>query len=172
MPQFFVTKRNSLRDKCHDVGATHVVSLIDVESRTPTTPPGVASGDHIIRRFDDVFSPVFDVPSNSLWGPSHWPPTADDARVLAAFCKRLPAEAKCVVHCEAGVSRSTAAALAFHVFHHGFEGAVDWLLNERPIALPNTLLAHHFDKEFGFEGKLEALADMVGAVRVNRPYGN
>ena len=166
MPTFFVTSRNALRRKCHRELPTHVVSLIDVDSGHVRTPSCVSEGNHLTRRFDDVLFEPFG-PNPNWWGP-----TEKDVKVLAEFCRRLPADAKCVVHCEAGVSRSSATALAFHVFHNGFEGAVEWLLTEREVAMPNPILTKLFDREFGFDGKLHALGEMVASMRVNRVYGN
>jgi predicted protein tyrosine phosphatase len=74
-----------------------------------------------------------------------------------------------VVHCEAGISRSTASALALKIqAHGGIAGARAWIDHERPHACPNMLLAEFFDNLLDLQGEFIALCDDIGATNINR----
>ena len=96
-----VTSRSGLKEFALSLKPTHLVSLIDPESPAPDRPSGVAAADHLLFRFHDL-----DTTDAASGGP-----TAEVADALVAFALRLQAEARVLVHCEAGISRSTAAAL-------------------------------------------------------------
>lgn len=65
--------------------------------------------------------------------------------------------ANVLIHCEAGVSRSSAAALILYtcLLGQGSERkAMDRVLRERPIARPNRRMVEIADKLLGREGRL------------------
>jgi len=86
-------------------------------------------------------------------------PTADDVRRLIAAARSLASQesARVVIHCQAGISRSTAAAAIFHAVLLG-EGredeAVARVLAAREYANPNRRMIALADELLGREGRL------------------
>jgi predicted protein tyrosine phosphatase len=93
-------------------------------------------------------------------------PEVRDARRVVAFWRRTRREASgYVVHCWAGVSRSTAAALALLYLETGSEAeAVRRLREVRPQALPNLRFVRCFDRILG--SRLEAEAKVIQDARI------
>ena len=70
---------------------------------------------------------------------------------------KLPDGSRLLIHCEAGVSRSTAVALAGLVQQHGIENVRqcrERLLGIRPFACPNCLISEFADEILGCGGRL------------------
>lgn len=93
-------------------------------------------------------------------------PTEDHCRQILEFGKTLKSDARLLVHCEAGVSRSSCAALALLAQKNG----TDWISlqeckNElwdiRPVASPNMLMAKYFDKLLDCGGRFERIAKRI-----------
>ena len=93
-------------------------------------------------------------------------PEVRDARRVVAFWRRTRGEASgWVVHCWAGVSRSTAAALALLYLETGSEAEAARKLREvRPQALPNLRFVRCFDRILG--SRLEAEARIITDARI------
>jgi predicted protein tyrosine phosphatase len=150
-----VTSRSGLQEFVRALKPTHLVSLIDPESPAPDRPSGVAVADHLLFRFHDL-----DTTDAATGGP-----TAEVADALVVFALRLHAEARVLVHCEAGISRSTAAALALDLAAPGpppgaqdrLEAAWVRLFALRPEARPNRGLLRLADTRLGLGGRLAAL---------------
>src|ERR1700686_2461067 len=90
-----------LDDTVEDTGASHVVTLlrdIDLIARLP--PKGVDRKNHLIVRIDDVTCP--------LDGYTH--PGEEHLQQLLDFVREWDRAAPLVLHCYAGISRSTAMA--------------------------------------------------------------
>ena len=94
-----VCSLSRLHDTVAETGARHVVSLLASEDHL-TRPPGVAADDHLWLQFHDIGEPR----------DGHIHPESEHVERLIAFARRWRARAPLVVHCYAGVSRSTAAA--------------------------------------------------------------
>ena len=83
---------------------------------------------------------------------------------LLEWAKQLPDDAVVLVHCEAGVSRSTAAALAILVQHHGLDkldDCISLLLEVRPQACPNPVITKYADQLLGCDGRLHDVAEII-----------
>jgi predicted protein tyrosine phosphatase len=93
-------------------------------------------------------------------------PEPRDARRVINFWRRTRSEASgYVVHCWAGVARSTATALALLYLETGSEAEAARRLREvRPQAQPNMLLVRHFDRLLG--SSLEERAWEVSRARI------
>ena len=75
-------------------------------------------------------------------------PRPDDVKRILAFTKKLPAKAKVLVHCHAGVSRSTAIAYAILCQHSLPGGEMENLLHVeslRDLVFPNRLIIQYAD---------------------------
>jgi predicted protein tyrosine phosphatase len=84
--------------------------------------------------------------------------TDDDVRRIICLAESLRAETGAVlVHCEAGVSRSSATALIMYAcwLGPGYEReAMARVLEQRPIAVPNRRMVEIGDRLLGREGRL------------------
>ena len=87
-----------LHDTVAATGARHVVSLLGNEDNL-MRPPGVAPGNHLWLQFHDINEPR----------DGHVHPAGAHIEQLIGFVGRWERTSPLVVHCYAGVSRSTAA---------------------------------------------------------------
>lgn len=141
---------NQVSDMVKRCGASHVVSLLDMNTRAPR--PGVQG--HLVEHMEDAeHQQINDAPK------------LEQIERVLAWTKELPADARLLVHCHAGVSRSTAMAMAIWVQQHGtdFEACDTWLQLVRPQAAPNRLIAAHADRVLGTKGRLLKLAHDITA---------
>lgn len=84
--------------------------------------------------------------------------TEEDIRQLITLAEDLSSSGgRVLIHCEAGVSRSTAAALIMYscwLGPGGEEEAMRRVLRQRPIALPNPRMVGLADKLLDRKGRL------------------
>ncbi len=141
---------------------THVLSLLDPTWPELTSFASYGAHNRTTLRFHDIIDP----------DPGMTMPTPDHVREILAFGSALEAEAEAkprhlLVHCHAGISRSTAAMLSLMAQVNPDE-AEDQLfarLREiRPQAWPNSAMVGFADEQLGREGRL------VAALR--RHYGH
>lgn len=137
--------------------ATHLITMLDPDDSIQR-PGSIAAENHLELHFEDYDDDLF---SNG--------PTIENCQQILDFGKKLPDDAVTVVHCFAGVSRSTAAALALYVQQNGMSQLAEaqrWLAADRPIAMPNMLMAGYFDKLLECNGKFIKLCQDVNSYRV------
>ena len=94
-----VCSLSKMHDVVADTGAEHVVTLIRDTSRV-TRPRGILEENHLILSIDDI--------EDELDGMVA--PAEKHVAELLTFVERWKREKPIVVHCFAGISRSTAAA--------------------------------------------------------------
>lgn len=152
-----VCGKGQVRKVVKRFAATHLLSLVDPDDRVPT-PHRIARENHLSVRFDDVESPAL----------AHAPTLADIEKVVA-WVDRLPENARLVIHCTAGVSRSTAIAFALLCRGMDIEAARDRLLVIRPQASPNALVTMLLDQMFDMGGALHAAAFEIRSKDTARP---
>ena len=83
--------------------------------------------------------------------------------VKQALCFAREIDGRLLVHCRAGVSRSTAIALAIAVEGFGVgneKEACEWLFRARPQAEPNKLLVYLVEELFNCQGTLSGVASL------------
>lgn len=157
----FVSSRSQVSKITSRVGATHVLSLLDPGKR-PWLHPSTPYKNWKLLIFEDVVNPCYDRA-----------PTKDHVSEFLAWAKDLPPDSILLVHCEAGVSRSTAAALAILVQYHGIDNidkCVDLLFGVRPESAPNPLIAKYADEILGCGGKLVAAANKLNQNKLLRRF--
>ncbi len=101
-------------------------------------------------------------------------PKKEQVEFLLQWVNKLPTDAHLVIHCYAGVSRSTAAALAVKVQELGVsqvKEAIDWLLEIRPQACPNPVITKFADELLNAKGELHAAAEEVANNKLLSLYG-
>jgi predicted protein tyrosine phosphatase len=138
---------NELPQHCA-VGVSHVLSLLDSDTPRPTTLDqyeGIASE---LLNFDDVIDEY----------PGFHAPRQIHVERILVFGERLRRDAgkHLLVHCHAGISRSTAsAAVLMAQFNPGRETeAFLKLLELRPHAWPNTRIVELADRLLKRDGAL------------------
>jgi predicted protein tyrosine phosphatase len=127
----------------------HVVSINDPSTRPPETLEGHAAR-RLILNFWDTLAP------NSQWPEA---PTKDHVRQILSFARGVNAGDLVLVHCAAGISRSSAAALVILASKvaptaEGAVEAIDRLLEAKAKIRPNQTMVRFADELLGFGGEL------------------
>ncbi|WP_235063038.1 hypothetical protein [Paramagnetospirillum caucaseum] len=78
-------------------------------------------------------------------------PNLDHAQAILAFGREIPRGGRLLIHCWAGVSRSTASAIMLICQHHGGNErhAIQLVRALRPQAQPNRMLLGFADRILG-----------------------
>ncbi len=152
MPTIHVSNLADLEARLHAVRPSHLVSML-ADDAFPETPEWIADADHLRLRFHDIAEPL----------PDHVAPGGHHLHSLIDFARGWPGEAPIVVHCFAGVSRSTAAALTVLALHNpGREAEAAALLRARaPHAYPNRLMIRLVDEILALDGRLVAAVEAM-----------
>jgi predicted protein tyrosine phosphatase len=135
---------------------SHLVSLLSPDEI------GLAPGGHTPERH--LRLPMHDV-RETAEAETDQPPAPHHAVALIAFGRGWTAEAPLLVHCWAGISRSTAAAFTLACARNPKveEKAIAWALREAsPTAFPNPLLVAHADAALGRQGRMMAAIEAIG----------
>jgi predicted protein tyrosine phosphatase len=143
-----------LYETVEDTGARHVVSLIGDDTRIDR-PATIAPENHLWLRLHDISAPLdgYIVP-----GEQH---IAD----LLDFVRRWDRRAPLVVHCYAGISRSTASAFASVCAlnpHRDEESIAQALREASPTATPNIRIVSLADSLLGRDGRMVAAIETIG----------
>ena len=139
-----------------DVGVTHLLSLED--PGTSKSTPDWFTGPHVQLHLHDL-----DTPHEAATLRGILPSKQHVRQILrvGASCLEASATARVhlLVHCFAGISRSTAAAYVITAQAIGVEHASEalaFVLRSRPEAYPNQLIVRHADRLLQGEGRLVA----------------
>lgn len=134
-------------------GVTHVLSLIDPDCPEPEAFRAYTPHRRLELRFHDIIDPA---PGGVM------PQRADVARLLAFGCDLAEmSDAHLLIHCHAGISRSTAAAaLLLTQARPGrpAEEAFAAIVAVRPRAWPNLCILELGDALLGRGGEIVAAA--------------
>lgn len=130
------------------IGVSHVLSIIDTHEPRPPALDSYSKIDHELIRFDDV---VAEYPGFDACTPAH-------IEKVLAFGHRLHAsqDGHVLVHCHAGISRSTAAAailMAQNAPGHEEEAFLK-LLGLRKHGWPNTRMVEFADRLLARDGAM------------------
>lgn len=126
---------------------SHLVSVVQTEYQ-PTRPPEIAAERHLRLGVHDISEPMADA---VLAGE------ADVAALIDFLGAWRPLEGSLLVHCYAGISRSTACALVAHVMHSNDPlHSTAALAAAAPHARPNRRIVALADAMLGFDGALIA----------------
>lgn len=149
LPTIKITGRNRAAKIKRRFGA--VLTIQDVHQRQPVRFHGNPHPPHLRLAFEDYDGDLAHIPSAK---PEH-------ALAILQFGREHIAKPM-LIHCNAGVARSTAAALGILVDHFGVQNIdLAWhqLLEARSFACPNRILLDQFDSALGTGGLIRASAD-------------
>ena len=134
-------------------GVTHVLSILDPESSDPIAFASFPPHQRLALRFHDIIEPL----------PDRLPPSRHNIEQLLGFARKLD-EGHLLVHCHAGVSRSTAATtliLAQAFPDRPAEDTLAAVVRLRPRAWPNLRMLEIGDELLARNGELVAAASRV-----------
>lgn len=149
-----VTPLSAVEDTIRRYRPSHMVTLLSPEHMIET-PVGIAPERHLRLSVNDVAE---------TW-MAELPPSAHHVEELLRFGRAWPAAAPILVHCWAGVSRSTAAAfiLLCDRLGPGSEHAIAQALRlHAPHAFPNPLLVGLADAALAREGRMIEAVRAIG----------
>ena len=154
MTSLHVCSLSRLHDTVERVGASHVATLIN--AGTPVTrPPSVAPENHLFLGFNDIVEPMdgfVQVTPTQVAGFVDFVTAWDRARPM-------------VIHCWAGISRSTAGGFvaACALMPEIEEAAIARVLRARsPSATPNGRIVALADALLGRDGRMVAAIRAIG----------
>ena len=154
MPKIYVCPLSRLPETVSATGASHVLTLINVG--TPLERPAlIAADNHSIIGVSDIAEPR----------DGHVLPAEEHVAGILAFARAWPREKPLVIHCYAGISRSTAAAYiaTCALAPERDEGAIaDALRAASPSATPNPLFVAIADRMLGRGGRMVAAVARIG----------
>jgi predicted protein tyrosine phosphatase len=119
------------------------------------TPALIEPANHVRLDLDDISEPM----------PGYVAPNSDHVADLIGFARNWGGRGPVVIHCWAGISRSTAAAfIALCTLNQGVpEFAIARLLREAsPTAYPNRLLVKLADAALGRAGRMMEAVESIG----------
>jgi predicted protein tyrosine phosphatase len=143
-----------LHDTVASTGARHVVSLLGVEDNL-TRPETILPENHLWLRLHDISAPL----------DGYVMPEIEHVETLIDFVRRWRREAPLVMHCYAGVSRSTAAAfvsvcaLSPQIEERAIANA---LRRASPTATPNARIVALADHLLGRSRRMIAAIEAIG----------
>jgi predicted protein tyrosine phosphatase len=150
----FVCPLSRLEETVERVGAERVVSLL-AEGTAMTRPKAVRPEHHLLLSMHDIVDAA----------PDMTPPGAEHVERLIEFAMQWDRGRPMVVHCYAGISRSTAAAyiVAASLLPNEDEHAIAQALRRAsPSATPNQRLVALADDLLGREGRMVAAISAIG----------
>jgi predicted protein tyrosine phosphatase len=141
-------------DVAEDIGASHLVSAINVDL-LPPTPEAIAPDRHLKLDMHDITETQ----------PAAKPPSREHVVQLLDFVHGWDRKAPLLVHCFAGISRSTAAAfitLCALNPRASEETIARVLRRSSDTAMPNRLFVAHADDLMRREGRMLAALNCMG----------
>jgi predicted protein tyrosine phosphatase len=146
-------------DRHSERGVTHVLSILDPEWPEPKALQDFEPHARVTFRFHDAIEPE----------PGVVLPQKFDIDAILAFGREAGDMHHLLIHCHAGISRSTAAMLMILAQAHPNEiedAIVERLLEIRPQAWPNSRMIRFADELLGRHGRLSAAVARVYARRL------
>jgi predicted protein tyrosine phosphatase len=143
-----------LHETVEDTGARHVVSLIGDEARVER-PNRIAPENHLWLRLHDISAPL----------DGYIMPDEEHIADLIDFVRGWDRHAPLVVHCFAGISRSTASAFASVCAlnpNRDEESIALALRRASPTATPNIRIVSLADRLLGRGGRMVAAIELIG----------
>ena len=135
-------------------GARHIVTLLGVDDRVER-PDTVSAANHLFLRMHDISEPL----------DGHVAPDTSHVENLLGFVRGWDRANPMVIHCWAGISRSTAAAFvsACALQPGRNESEIAWALRyASPTATPNIRIVRFADTLLSREGRMVSAIEAIG----------
>ncbi|WP_349359715.1 tyrosine protein phosphatase [Stappia sp.] len=135
-------------------GARHLITLISAGTEVPR-PPQIAERDHLFLAFNDITAPAEGLT----------PPGEEHVRQLLDYVTAWNLSAPLVIHCFAGISRSTAAAYITACAldpDTPEEAHAARLRKASPSATPNPRLVALADGLLARDGRMRTAIQAIG----------
>ncbi|HLN08597.1 MAG TPA: protein-tyrosine phosphatase family protein [Xanthobacteraceae bacterium] len=149
-----VCSLSRLHDTVDETGARHVITLMR-EVDLVVRPTAIAHANHLILQMDDVGDPI----------DGYTPPADDHVTDLIRFVRAWDRAAPLVIHCYAGISRSTAGAFvavcALNPDRDEAMVALD-LRRASPSATPNIRIVTIADRMLDRRGRMVEAVTAIG----------
>jgi predicted protein tyrosine phosphatase len=150
----YVCSLSRVESMVMQTGAQHVISLLTTAAKLPVLP-SIRDERRLILEFNDITQPV-----EGLILPSD-----EHVSSLIGFVKTWERQTPLLIHCWAGISRSTAAAFITACVHQPDRGEEDIarvLRAASPVATPNTRLIALADAQLGRKGRMIEAINKIG----------
>jgi predicted protein tyrosine phosphatase len=135
----------------HPVAGPKITHVISINNPGSSPPPALAShhGRHLVLKFHDLSKPSRELKS----------PTQSDVGRILEFGREIGGAHRVLVHCAAGISRSSAAALAIIASKmvpssKSADEAIQTVLKVKQLIHPNRLMVKFIDAQLGYQGAL------------------
>ncbi|GJE80382.1 tyrosine phosphatase family protein [Methylorubrum thiocyanatum] len=154
MPTLHICPLSRLPETVAATGASHLVTLATLGS-TVERPAAIRPEHHLRVGFSDIVAPM----------EGHLPPGEAHVRAVLDFVAAWPREKPMVLHCYAGISRSTAAAFAASCALQPDRDEAELARELRrlaPSATPNRLFVEIADRLLGRQGRMSAAIAEIG----------
>ena len=154
MPALHVCALSQIEATVQATGARSLVTLINSKTMV-LRPQAIAPERHLFVAMSDIVTPL----------DGHILPDAGHVTALLAFARAWDRCQPLLIHCFAGVSRSTAAAFIFACALEPARGESSIAAQIRrlsPTATPNARLVAVADAQLGRDGRMSAAIDEIG----------
>lgn len=154
MPSLHVSPLSKLHETVSSVRASHLVTLINVNT-VVERPASIPESRHLFLGLSDIVAPM----------DGHVVPAQEHVGRFLAFVRDWDRNAPLVIHCWAGISRSTAAAYIAACAlgpQRDEEEIAQALRAASPSATPNARLVAIADEALGRDGRMIAAIDRIG----------
>jgi predicted protein tyrosine phosphatase len=143
-----------LHETVAETKASHVVTLLK-DTHLVQRPHVIPADRHLVLGMDDICEPA----------DGYVCPAEEHVADLLDFARGWNRGAPMVVHCYAGISRSTAGAFitACALNPQRDEAGIAWSMRRAsPIAMPNRRLVALADRMLGRDGRMVAAVEAIG----------
>ena len=145
---------SKLEETADRIGARYMITLINEGTPVPQ-PASITSENWLFLGFNDIVTPIEGLK----------PPGQEHVEKLLGFVDQWPKDAPLLIHCWAGISRSTAATFitACHLRPDLEENALAARLRwAAPSATPNRRLVELADAHLGRGGRMVEAIERIG----------
>lgn len=165
MKKIFVTSKNKIHKVVKKTGAKHVLSITDVNDLLFITPR-LAETNMLQLSFEDVIDE-----------DARHAPTKEHVQTILDWASDIPEDEDIAIHCFAGVSRSSASAIAIKAMKfagnpHMAKLAVNAIHRDHPHICPNPVITKFADEILGFDGELHKESEKVANALLISKFGN
>jgi predicted protein tyrosine phosphatase len=150
----YVCPLSKIEEMATRTGANRMVTLITAGTQV-LRPAGLAEADHLFLAMHDITEQL----------PDMTPPGENHVQALLDFANSWDRKAPLLIHCFAGISRSTAAAytVAAALAPQRNEAELAATLRRlSPSATPNIRLVSIADRLLGRQGRMVAAIESIG----------